>query len=196
MHPPSAGERGLHRRPHLGVDRREAQHLHLIGCRRAVAGGGLELGQGPLDRVARAGVDGLAQGAQRHDQGQGLAHGQPQRPPQVVGVVEPHDAIDLQRLHVDVDHVAGDGLGQAAEPQHVQVVDDGLPVDAEVAGDLLDGYTALVLQVRHQGQHPPHLVAGTVAHGAASAPRQASRRNRATTAAASSGGSTATTSAP
>ncbi len=73
-----------------------------------LAGRLLELGQGPLDDVAGLLGRSLDHGAQRdHERGR-LGRGEAHRPREVVGVVDPDDAIALERLQVDLDEVTGE----------------------------------------------------------------------------------------
>jgi hypothetical protein len=75
-----------------------------------------------------------------------------------------NDSLTLDRLHVDVDQIARERTGQAAEPHHVEVLENLLDAHTEIGGDVLDPGTVAVAQVWHQGEQALDLFLRAAAH--------------------------------
>jgi hypothetical protein len=154
-----------------------------------VTGGLRHLGQRPAHRLALGQAGQPEQRAQRHDQGDRLVGGQPQRPDHAGGEGHPHPVA----LEGEVDQVAGTVAGQPAHPQQLEVAPQLALADAEVAGGLGHGHAlGAGGQVGHEREQAGHPVGGPRrAHAEA-----ASRVSRSTTASRIAAGDSTRTSAP
>src|SRR5665811_2638734 len=110
-----------------------------------------------------------------------------------IRVTEFHDAVDLERIHVDGNHVARIGIRQPAEPQDAEILDNLFHWHAKVACDVVDRNLAPIPQIGHQCKHPGDLIRGD-RHAAPSA--ESTDRSFATTCSLTSPGAIATASGP
>src|SRR3954451_4154497 len=190
MQPSLAREGSVDR---LGDLRRARLDMHVrsgtLAARGGLPGGPLQLADRPVDRIPVGAGRHLAQRAQRGQQRQRLIGSEPQRPGQVVRVVDVDDAVTLGRLDVDLDQIAHLRTRKPAEPQHLQIRDDLLRPDAELLGDVVDPCAVVLSQVRHQGEQPLDLVT-RIAHTPATV------RSRHSTPSSTSPGPSTTASGP
>ena len=202
MHAPALGQRGADRLPDGRIDGRPGGlQLDLARHRGRVAGGRLQPGGQPGDRLALLALDRLLQRAERDQQRDRFVGGQPKRSGEVVGVGDVDASLAVDGLHVDLDQVARHQPGQSAVPEHVEVGAQLLLAHTEEPGDVGHPGIGMRQQVRQQREQPADLGLCGRRHVRAAARRRcthaAPARLRAwsplITAARRSGGSSTTT---
>ena len=128
MHP-AAGLAGRARTSASGALRLDLDP-DLDAGRTGLAGRGLQLGDGPLQRIAVVQPGDVGEGAEPDEQRERLVDAQPERPGDRVGVGE----VDVAVVPVDVDEVVGQVPGRAAHEEQLEVLDQLALGDAELRG--------------------------------------------------------------
>ena len=112
-------------------------------------------------------VDDVPQRVQGDHDRRGLGRAEPQRPGEVVGVLDPDHAVadraallGLDRVEVDVDQVVGQPARQPAHEEDLEVAQHLRGRGAEQLGGVGEAHLVAVVQEGHQGQQAGDLVAG------------------------------------